>query len=66
MGFVSTMSRIGSMAAPAVLILDEILPALPSIVYGGSAVVAGLIAFLLPETLNIPLPDTIEDVEEKW
>lgn len=66
MGFVSTMSRIGSMAAPAVLILDEILPALPSIIYGGSAVVAGLIAFLLPETLNIPLPDTIEDVEEKW
>lgn len=66
MGFVSTMARIGSMAAPAVLILDEILPALPSIVYGGSAVVAGLIAFLLPETLNVPLPDTIEDVDEKW
>uniref|UniRef100_A0A8C1WUE3 Solute carrier family 22 member 6 n=1 Tax=Cyprinus carpio TaxID=7962 RepID=A0A8C1WUE3_CYPCA len=65
MGFVSTMARIGSMAAPAVLILDEILPALPSIVYGGSAVLAGLIAFLLPETLDIPLPDTIEDVEEK-
>lgn len=66
MGFVSTMSRIGSMAAPAVLILDEIMPALPSIIYGGSAVIAGLIAFLLPETLNIPLPETIEDVEEKW
>ncbi|TRY74229.1 hypothetical protein DNTS_015118 [Danionella cerebrum] len=66
MGLVSTMSRIGSMAAPAVLILDEILPALPNIVYGGSAVIAGLIAFLLPETLNIPLPDTIEDVEERW
>ncbi|KAG1930896.1 solute carrier family [Pimephales promelas] len=65
MGFVSTMSRIGSMAAPAVLILDEIMPALPSIIYGGSAVIAGLIAFLLPETLNIPLPDTVEDVEEK-
>uniref|UniRef100_A0A671SBW0 Solute carrier family 22 member 6 n=1 Tax=Sinocyclocheilus anshuiensis TaxID=1608454 RepID=A0A671SBW0_9TELE len=65
MGFVSTMARIGSMAAPAVLILEEILPALPSIIYGGSAVLAGFIAFLLPETLDIPLPDTIEDVEEK-
>ncbi|KAK2873166.1 hypothetical protein QQF64_017086 [Cirrhinus molitorella] len=65
LGFASTMARIGSMAAPAVLILDEILPALPSIVYGGSAVLAGFIAFLLPETLNIPLPDTIEDVEFK-
>ncbi|XP_047463057.1 solute carrier family 22 member 6 [Mugil cephalus] len=66
MGFVSTMARVGSMAAPAVLILDEILPALPSLVYGGAAVLAGCFGFFLPETLNMPLPDTIEDVEEKW
>uniref|UniRef100_A0A665T9L5 Solute carrier family 22 member 6-like n=1 Tax=Echeneis naucrates TaxID=173247 RepID=A0A665T9L5_ECHNA len=66
MGFVSTMARVGSMAAPAVLILDEVFPALPSIVYGGAAVLAGCFACFLPETLNIPLPDTIEDVEGKW
>ncbi|KAM9451757.1 solute carrier family 22 member 6-A [Clarias gariepinus] len=66
MGFASTMARVGSMAAPAVLILDEVFPSLPSVVYGAAAVIAGLIAFLLPETLNVPLPDTIEDVEEKW
>lgn len=66
MGLVSTMARIGSMAAPAVLILDEVLPALPSVVYGGAAVLAGCFACFLPETLNMPLPDTIEDVEEKW
>uniref|UniRef100_A0A665TS20 Solute carrier family 22 member 6 n=1 Tax=Echeneis naucrates TaxID=173247 RepID=A0A665TS20_ECHNA len=65
MGFVSTMARVGSMAAPAVLILDEVFPALPSIVYGGAAVLAGCFACFLPETLNIPLPDTIEDVEGK-
>uniref|UniRef100_A0A667XW22 Solute carrier family 22 member 6 n=1 Tax=Myripristis murdjan TaxID=586833 RepID=A0A667XW22_9TELE len=63
MGFASTMARIGSMAAPAVLILDEVFPALPSIVYGGAAVVAGGFACFLPETLNVPLPDTIEDEE---
>lgn len=66
MGFVSTMARVGSMAAPAVLILDEVLPALPSVVYGGSAVLAAGFACFLPETLNVPLPETIEDVEEKW
>lgn len=66
MGFTSTMARIGSMAAPAVLILDEVFPALPSIVYGGSAVIAGIFALFLPETLNIPLPETVDDVEEKW
>ncbi|XP_033934763.1 solute carrier family 22 member 6-A-like [Pseudochaenichthys georgianus] len=64
LGFVSTMARVGSMAAPAVLILDEVLPALPSIVYGGAAVLASVFACFLPETLNKPLPDTIEDVEE--
>ncbi|KAG8008351.1 Solute carrier family 22 member 6 [Nibea albiflora] len=66
MGFVSTMARVGSMAAPAVLILDEVLPALPSVVYGGAAMLAGCFACFLPETRNIPLPDTIEDIEEKW
>ncbi|KAK1886295.1 Solute carrier family 22 member 6 [Dissostichus eleginoides] len=64
LGFVSTMARVGSMAAPAVLILDEVLPALPSAVYGGAAVLASVFACFLPETLNKPLPDTIEDVEE--
>ncbi|XP_072231645.1 solute carrier family 22 member 6 [Leuresthes tenuis] len=66
MGFVSTMARVGSMAAPAVLILDEVLPALPSMVYGGAAVLASCFACFLPETLNMPLPDTIDDVENKW
>uniref|UniRef100_A0A3Q1IJG6 Solute carrier family 22 member 6 n=1 Tax=Anabas testudineus TaxID=64144 RepID=A0A3Q1IJG6_ANATE len=59
MGFVSTMARIGSMAAPAILILDEVLPALPSLVYGGAAVLASCFACFLPETLNFALPDTI-------
>ncbi|XP_054611181.1 solute carrier family 22 member 6 isoform X1 [Dunckerocampus dactyliophorus] len=66
MGLVSTMARVGSMAAPAVLILDEVFPSLPSVVYGGAAVVASGFACFLPETLNVPLPDTIQDVEERW
>uniref|UniRef100_A0A8P4JYL2 Solute carrier family 22 member 6 n=1 Tax=Dicentrarchus labrax TaxID=13489 RepID=A0A8P4JYL2_DICLA len=44
----------------------KVLPALPSVVYGGAAVLAGCFACFLPETLNMPLPDTIEDVENKW
>uniref|UniRef100_A0A8C6UJK5 Solute carrier family 22 member 6 n=1 Tax=Neogobius melanostomus TaxID=47308 RepID=A0A8C6UJK5_9GOBI len=66
MGLVSTMARVGSMAAPAVLILDEVLPSLPSLVYGGAAIIATGFACFLPETLNINLPDTIDDVEDKW
>ncbi|XP_077596566.1 solute carrier family 22 member 6 isoform X3 [Stigmatopora nigra] len=66
MGLASTMARVGSMAAPAVLILDEVFPALPSVVYGGAAVLASGFACFLPETLNVPLPDTVQDVEDRW
>ncbi|KAL4648204.1 solute carrier family 22 member 6-A-like [Arapaima gigas] len=66
MGFSSTMAHFGSMVAPALLILEDILPALPSVVYGASAVMAGILAIFLPETCNVLLPDAIEDVEEKW
>lgn len=45
---------------------SQIFPALPSVVYGGAAVLAGCFACFLPETLNIELPETIDDVEEKW
>lgn len=38
---------------------------LPNVVYGGAAVLAAGFACFLPETLNMPLPDTIQDVEEK-
>ncbi|XP_058871951.1 solute carrier family 22 member 6-A [Acipenser ruthenus] len=65
MGFGSMMARVGSMAAPAVLMLDEFLPALPGMVYGAAAIIAAVFAFFLPEMLDIPLPDTIEDVEQQ-
>lgn len=46
--------------------ISQVFPALPSVVYGSAAVLAGCFACFLPETLNIELPDTINDVEEKW
>ncbi|KAK5917550.1 hypothetical protein CgunFtcFv8_002391 [Champsocephalus gunnari] len=36
----------------------------PVLFTGGAAVLASVFACFLPETLNKPLPDTIEDVEE--
>ncbi|XP_030921255.1 solute carrier family 22 member 6-A-like [Geospiza fortis] len=40
-------------------------PFLPPAVYGVAPVVAAVAAAFLPETLNTPLPDTIEEVENR-
>ena len=38
-------------------------PWLPGILFGALSIGVGLLALLLPETLNRPLPQTIEDIE---
>uniref|UniRef100_A0A8C4Q119 Major facilitator superfamily (MFS) profile domain-containing protein n=1 Tax=Eptatretus burgeri TaxID=7764 RepID=A0A8C4Q119_EPTBU len=63
MGTTSTMARVGGMLAPLVTISGEIYPLFPQIIYGGVSLIAGLVAFLLPEMLNKPLADTIEDLK---
>lgn len=65
MGWVSMMARLGAMVAPLVLLLSEAVIWLPGIIYGGAPVVSGIIAYFLPETLNTPLPDTLQDAEER-
>uniref|UniRef100_A0A8C2X2C4 Solute carrier family 22 member 6 n=1 Tax=Cyclopterus lumpus TaxID=8103 RepID=A0A8C2X2C4_CYCLU len=58
MGFVSTMARVGILMD----YISQVFPSLPNVVYGGAAVLAGCFACFLPETLNMPLPYTIEDM----
>ncbi|NXN22471.1 S226A protein, partial [Nycticryphes semicollaris] len=66
LGFGSTMARVGGIVAPLVKMMDEYYPFLPPAVYGVAPVVAAVAAGFLPETLNKPLPDTIEEVESRW
>ncbi|XP_074023164.1 solute carrier family 22 member 6-A-like isoform X2 [Numenius arquata] len=65
LGFGSTMARVGGIVAPLVKMMDEYYPFLPPAVYGVAPVVAAVVAGFLPETLNKPLPDTIEEVESR-
>lgn len=60
------MARVGGIVAPLVKMMDEYYPFLPPAVYGVAPVVAAVAAAFLPETLNTPLPDTIEEVENRW
>ncbi|TDH16282.1 hypothetical protein EPR50_G00017820 [Perca flavescens] len=63
LGYCSFMARVGVSVSPLIMLLEEVWGHLPSTIFSLVAVAAGLSASLLPETQNIRLPETIEDVE---
>ncbi|XP_006156612.1 solute carrier family 22 member 8 [Tupaia chinensis] len=63
MGIGNVWARIGSMISPLVKITSEVKPFLPNAIYGTVTLLAASAAFFLPETLNRPLPETVEDME---
>ncbi|XP_061606837.1 solute carrier family 22 member 6 isoform X1 [Phyllopteryx taeniolatus] len=65
MGWVSMTARVGAMVAPMVLLSGDFIPWLPGMIYGGAPIISGVAAIFLPETLGSPLPDTIQDVEDR-
>lgn len=65
MGLGGTMTRVGSIVAPLVKITSEYFNFLPPIIYGSTVFLSGISMYFLPETRNIPLPETIQDVQSK-
>ncbi|XP_078800917.1 solute carrier family 22 member 7-like [Oryzias latipes] len=65
LGYSSFMARIGVSVSPLMMILEETWIHLPNTIFSAVAFIAGLSASFLPETRNIRLPETIEDVEQK-
>jgi len=63
MGISSLGGRLGNMLAPFASLVARVVPWLPGILFGGLSVAVGLLTLALPETLNKPLPQTIEDIE---
>ena len=59
MGFCVVVSRLGTILAPYILLLGEYSPCL----FGACALVSGLAALLLPETLGRRMPDSLLDGE---
>ncbi|CAK1587221.1 unnamed protein product [Parnassius mnemosyne] len=63
LGICSLASRTGSMFAPLTPILNTVSVILPSMFFGGFAIVAGSLLTLTPETKHLPLMDTVEQIE---
>lgn len=59
MGFAVVVSRIGTMLAPYILLLGHFSP----VIFGLGALLSGLCALMLPETLGKKLPETLQDGE---
>ncbi|XP_029448682.1 solute carrier family 22 member 7 [Rhinatrema bivittatum] len=64
-GYTAFVARVAASLAPLIILLDDIWNLLPQLIYCSVAIISGLVAFFLPETLNMRLPETINDVEQK-
>ncbi|XP_035680041.1 organic cation transporter protein-like isoform X1 [Branchiostoma floridae] len=62
-GASSMWARVGGIISPFVQLSDTAWGPLPYLIFGALSVVAGLAAMLLPETLGVRLPDTLEEGE---
>ncbi|XP_013419158.2 organic cation transporter protein-like [Lingula anatina] len=61
LSFCSSVARLGIAITPQILTLGSVYRPLPFIVFGSVYIGAGFLMFLVPETLNNPLLQTVEE-----
>ncbi|KAG8439201.1 hypothetical protein GDO86_005427 [Hymenochirus boettgeri] len=66
-GASSMASRIGSIFSPYFVYLGKCFnPFLPFILMGSITILIGIFSLFLPESYNMPLPDTIDEMHKKY
>uniref|UniRef100_A0A8C9WB10 Solute carrier family 22 member 6 n=1 Tax=Scleropages formosus TaxID=113540 RepID=A0A8C9WB10_SCLFO len=65
LGYTSFVGRIGSSLAPLIMLLEDVWEFTPPLIFATVAILGGCVVFLLSETLNTRLPESIQDVEEE-
>ncbi|KAM8939227.1 solute carrier family 22 member 6-B-like [Pelodytes ibericus] len=63
MGLGSMMARLGGIIAPLAQMSADYYEHLPLIIYSCAPIISGIAGCFLPETIGVPLPETIEEVE---
>lgn len=63
MGMCSMAARIGGIVAPFIVTLAIMDQKLPMLLFAGTGIFAGLIGLFLPETLNNPIAETLDELE---